>query len=218
MANNITVKNYSKIEEFINISTHGLALLLAIPALVFLIIKSVSYGNVWHVVSFSIYGASMILLYLASTVYHSAKKISFRRRMKVFDHAAIYLLIAGTYTPFTLVTLNGVVGWTLFGIAWGLALIGITLKLFFTGRFTIISTLAYVVMGWIIVFAFNPLKENLADGGLFWLIAGGISYSVGALLYAIHIIKFNHAIFHVFVVLGSVCHFISVYFYVLEVK
>lgn len=217
MSDNKTVKYYSKIEEYINISTHGLALLLAIPALVFLIIKAVVYGNVWHVVSFSIYGASMILLYLASTVYHSSKQENFRRRMKVFDHAAIYLLIAGTYTPYTLVTLNGTIGWVLFGISWGLALIGIILKLFYTGRFTIISTMAYVVMGWLIVFAITPLKENLADGGLFWLIAGGISYTVGAVLYAIHKLKFNHAVFHVFVVLGSVCHFVSVYYYVLEV-
>ena len=211
------VKYYSNIEEFINISTHGFALFLAIPALIFLIIKAVTYGDVWHVVSFSIYGSSMILLYMASTVYHSAKKPKFRRRMKVFDHAAIYLLIAGSYTPYTLVTLNGTVGWVLFGVSWGLALIGIILKLFYTGRFTIISTLAYVVMGWLIVFAINPLKENLAEGGLDWLIAGGISYTFGAVLYAIHKLKFNHAIFHVFVVIGSACHFISVYYYVLEV-
>jgi len=217
MTNVNAVKYYSKTEEYINISTHGLAFVLAIPALVFLIIKAVTYGNVWHVVSFSIYGASMILLYLASTVYHSAKKEKFRRRMKVFDHAAIYLLIAGSYTPYTLVTLNGTIGWVLFGVSWGLALIGIILKLFYTGRFTIISTLAYVVMGWLIVFAINPLRENLSDGGLDWLIAGGISYTVGAILYAIHQLKFNHAIFHAFVVLGSLCHFISVYFYVLEV-
>lgn len=217
MQETILDKTYSQLEEAINIATHGLAFLMAIPALVFLVIKAVNYGNVLHVVSFSIYGTSMILLYLASTVYHSAKEIKHRRRMKVFDHAAIYLLIAGTYTPFTLVTLNGKIGWIMFGIAWGLALIGIILKLFFTGKFTIASTLAYVVMGWIIVFAFNPLKQQLAEAGMFWLIAGGVSYTVGAVLYAIPKLKFNHAIFHVFVVLGSVCHFISVYCYVLEV-
>ncbi|MFK8010575.1 MAG: hemolysin III family protein [Marinicellaceae bacterium] len=218
MSTNTSVKYYSDIEEYINISTHGLAFILAIPALILLIIKAVNYGTAWHVVSFSIYGSSMILLYLASTIYHASKAPVMRRRMKVFDHAAIYLLIAGTYTPYTLVTLNGTIGWTLFGISWGLAAIGITLKIFYTGKFTIISTLAYVVMGWLIVFAINPLKENLSDGGLDWLIAGGISYTVGALLYAIHQLKFNHAIFHVFVVMGSVCHFISVYFYVLEVN
>ncbi len=217
MSEEISVKYYSVLEEKINIYTHALAFVLAIPALVLLIIKAVSFGNVWHVVSYSIYGSCMILLYLASTLYHSAKNINARRRLKVFDHAAIYLLIAGTYTPFTLVTLSGSIGWVLFGVSWGLALIGIILKLYFTGRFTLVSTGAYVVMGWLIVFAINPLKENLADGGLFWLIAGGISYTVGALLYAIHKLKFNHAIFHVFVVLGSVCHFISVYYYVLKV-
>ena len=131
------------------------------------------------------------------------------------DHASIYVLIAGTYTPFTLVTLNGVTGWTLFGITWGLAVSGIILKLFFTGQYNVLSTLMYIFMGWIIVFAIKPLVNNLPVDGLFWLVAGGVAYTIGAILYGIKKIKFNHSIFHVFVLLGSSCHFVAIYFYVL---
>jgi hemolysin III len=209
---------YSKMEEDINVFSHAMGAVFGVVALIFLVIKAVKYGTVWHIVSFSIFGASLVILYSASALYHSAKNPIIRKRLKVFDHAAIYVLIAGTYTPFCLVTLNGFVGWVLFGVAWGIALVGIILKLFFTGRFNIISTLAYVVMGWLIVFAINPLTENLAAGGVKWLIIGGISYTVGAILYAIHQIKFNHAIFHIFVLMGSISHFISVYYYVLQVS
>jgi len=131
------------------------------------------------------------------------------------DHASIYVLIAGTYTPFTLVTLNGVTGWILFGISWGLAVSGIILKLFFTGQYNVLSTLMYIFMGWIIVFAIKPLVNNLSVEGLFWLVTGGVAYTIGAILYGIKKIKFNHSIFHVFVLLGSSCHFIAIYFYVL---
>ena len=153
MTKDLTVKYYSPVEERINITSHAIGFILAIWALVYLVIKASIHGNAWHIVSFSIYGTSMMLLYAASTFYHMSKKPIVRKRLKVFDHAAIYLLIAGTYTPFTLVTLNGAMGWTLFGIAWGLAVVGIILKLFYTGRFTLISTLAYVIMGWLIVIA-----------------------------------------------------------------
>ena len=210
------VKHYSPLEESINIVSHALGLLLSVVALVFLIIKSSIHGNVWHIVSFTVYGASLIILYAASTSYHRAKDPTIRKHLKVFDHAAIYVLIAGSYTPYALVTLNGKAGWMLFAASWGVAIIGIILKLFFTGRFTLVSTLAYVLMGWMVVFVLDPLVENLSSQGLYYLIAGGVSYTVGALIYAIHKIKFNHAIFHVFVLLGSFFHFISVYFYVLE--
>ncbi|VAW32962.1 FIG01964566: Predicted membrane protein, hemolysin III homolog [hydrothermal vent metagenome] len=213
----IRVKYYSRLEEKINVISHAVGLVMAPIALVFLLVKAVKYGDIWHVVSFGIYGVSMVLLYAASTFYHLSKKPAIRKNMKVFDHAAIYLLIAGTYTPFTLVTLKGTVGWVLFGVSWGLASLGITLKLFFTGRFNLISTLAYVVMGWLIVFAAEPLLHSLSANGLFWLIIGGIFYTLGAILYAIDKLKFNHAIFHIFVLLGSISHFISIYFYVLQV-
>jgi len=209
------IKYYSPREERININSHAIGFILSIVASVALVMHAILHGDVWHIVSFSIFGVSLIVLYAASTLYHSAKKSELRSRLKIFDHAAIYVLIAGTYTPFTLVTLNGSIGWVIFGISWGLALTGIILKLFFTGRYKLVSTLMYILMGWIIVFAIKPLIDNLPLEGLLWLIAGGISYTIGAILYSIKKIKFNHAIFHIFVLIGSYCHFMSVFFYVL---
>jgi len=206
---------YSVREERLNIATHAVGLALSLAALPLLIIRASTYGSAVHVVSFSIFGASLVILYAASTMYHSAQKISLRKRLNIFDHASIYVLIAGSYTPFTLVTLQGTTGWVIFGISWGLALTGIILKLFFTGKYDILSTIMYVLMGWVIVFAIKPLINNLSSEGLIWLFAGGMSYTVGAIIYSVHQIKFNHAIFHIFVLIGSFCHFISVYFYVI---
>jgi hemolysin III len=209
------IKYYSPIEEKINIISHAIGFILSIVALVLLVRHAYLHGNVWPIVSFSIFGASLIILYAASAFYHSAKKSELRNRLKIMDHASIYVLIAGTYTPFTLVTLKGTIGWVLFGISWGLAVTGISLKLFFTGKYDLISTIMYVLMGWVIVFAIKPLINNLPLEGLLWLFAGGISYTIGAIIYSIKKIKFNHAIFHMFVLFGSFCHFISVFFYVL---
>ena len=207
-------KSYEPLEEKLNVYSHGLGLLLSIAALVLLVIKASMDGSPWRIVSFSIFGVSLIVLYTASTVFHNAKDPVIRKRLNIFDHASIYVLIAGSYTPFTLVTLNGTLGWVLFGISWGIALIGIILKLFYTGKYEKASTIAYVLMGWMIVFAIKPLIANLAPEGLWWLIWGGISYTVGAVLYSINKLKFNHIIFHIFVLIGSFCHFMAVYFYV----
>ncbi len=209
------IKYYSPIEEKINIISHAIGFILSIVALLLLVTHANLHGDVWHIVSFSIFGASLIILYAASTFYHSAKKSELRNRLKIIDHASIYVLIAGTYTPFTLITLSGTIGWVIFGTSWGLALSGIILKLFFTGKYNLISTIMYVLMGWVIVFAIKPLINNLPLEGLLWLFAGGISYTIGAILYSIKKIKFNHVIFHVFVLFGSFCHFMSVFFYVL---
>ena len=209
------IKQYSPKEEKINIISHAIGFSLSIVAFVLLVTHANLHGDVWHIVSFSIFGASLIMLYGASTFYHSAKKPELRKRLKIIDHASIYVLIAGTYTPFTLVTLNGTLGWVIFGVSWGLALTGITLKLFFTGKHNLILTLTYVFMGWVIVFAIKPLISNLPLEGFLWLLAGGISYTIGAILYSVKKIKFNHAIFHMFVLTGSLCHFVSVFFYVL---
>lgn len=206
---------YNPLEEKINVITHAVGIVISIAALVLLVMFASFYGNVWHIVSFSIYGASLIALYTASTIYHSIQDPKWRYRFNIVDHSAIYILIAGTYTPFALVTLNGTVGWVLFGVTWGIAAIGIIFKIFFTGRFDIISTIAYVAMGWIVIFAINPLMDNLPINGIFWLFLGGIFYTIGAIIYAINRIKFNHAIFHVFVLLGSISHFFAVFFYVL---
>ena len=211
------LKHYSHTEERINILSHAFGFFLSLVALVLLVRHASLYGNAWHVVSFSVFGVSLMVLYAASTVYHSAKNPGFRKKMRIVDHASIYILIAGTYTPFTLVILNGVTGWVIFGVTWGMAVTGIILKLYFTGKFDALSTLMYVFMGWIIVFAINPLIENISTEGLYWLVAGGMAYTTGAILYSIKKIKFNHAIFHVFVLVGSFCHFVSVYYYVLPV-
>ena len=209
------IEYYLPIEEKINIISHATGFILSIVAFVLLVMHASLHGDVWQIVSFSIFGASLIILYGASTLYHSAKKPVLRNKLNIIDHASIYVLIAGTYTPFTLVTLKGTIGWVIFGISWGLALTGIILKLFFTGKYDLISTIMYVFMGWVIVFAIKPLIHHLPLEGLLWLFAGGISYTIGAILYSINKIKFNHAIFHMLVLIGSFCHFVSVFFYVL---
>ncbi len=206
---------YSRKEELWNVLTHLLGLLLSIAGLVLLIVYSSIYGNAWHIVSFSIFGSSMVILYLASSLYHMAKNKKIRRKLNIFDHAAIFVLIAGTYTPFCLVTLNGLMGWTLFGITWGLAIAGIVLKLFFTGKYDLLSTIGYVVLGWIAVIAGKPLLENLDTAALILLLTGGVFYSIGALFYASKKIKYNHAIFHVFVLFGTVSHFFTVFYFLL---
>jgi len=208
-------KYYSPTEEKINVISHGVGFFLSIVALVFLVVRAGMYGNSMHVVSFTIFGVSLMVLYAASSLYHNATQPEVRKRLKIFDHASIFVLIAGTYTPFTLVTLEGSTGWIIFGISWGIALVGITLKLFFTGRFSVASTVMYVLMGWVIIIAIKPLVQNLSSDGLFWLFLGGVAYTVGAVLYSIKKIRFNHAIFHLLVLVGSFCHFVSIYFYIL---
>lgn len=205
---------YSKTEENLNVITHGIGLLLSIVAFFFLTVKALEIGSINYLVSFIIFGISLILLYGASTFYHLSIQPNIRAKLNILDHAAIYVLIAGTYTPFTLVTLNGWVGWTILSAVWGIALVGIFLKLFYNGRFDKISTIAYAAMGWIIVFAIIPLIEQLSLNGLLWLFSGGVLYTTGAVFYSLKKVKYNHAIFHVFVLLGSISHFISIYFHV----
>lgn len=214
---NYEVHAYSPFEEKLNVWSHFFGLVLSSAGLLLLIIRAVELKDFWAMVSFSVFGVSMMLLYLASTLYHRSTDPKTRYRLKIFDHAAIYVLIAGTYTPFVLVTLNGTEGWVIFAVVWSIALAGIILKLFLTGKFKILSTLLYVGMGWIIVFSFRTLAQNLDYNGLVWLISGGLAYTVGAVLYSIKKIKLNHAIFHIFVLVGTFCHFISVYLYVVPV-
>ena len=212
MTKNI-IHRYSDKEEFLNILTHGFGLLASLVIFPFLIKKSFSYTNFWQQLSFIIYGCSMIILYAASTFYHAAKKNKIRRILNIFDHAAIYILIAGSYSPFCLVVLPVKLGWCMFIIVWCFAFIGVILKLFFTGRFEKLSTILYVLMGWQAIIFINPLMKNLSENGLFYLITGGVFYTIGAIMYSIDKLPYNHAIFHVFVLGGSFCHFISIYFY-----
>tara|TARA_B100000767_G_scaffold142172_1_gene134338 strand:- start:494 stop:1135 length:642 start_codon:yes stop_codon:yes gene_type:complete len=204
---------YSRKEERLNIITHAFGLLLSMIALPFLIIKSFNYDGFWKPASLVIYALSLVILYGASTFYHSAQETSTRRKLNVLDHAAIYILIAGTYTPFTIIALEGVLGWIVFGSTWTLAVIGIILKLFFTGRFDKLSTVMYLLMGWQIVIVIKTLMENISHEGLSFLMAGGILYSIGAIFYSVKKITYNHAIFHVFVVMGSISHFLTVFYY-----
>lgn len=204
-------------EEVMNAVTHGIGTLLAVAGLVLLTVFAYLYGEIWHIISFSIYGTTLVLLYLASTLYHSFTNERLKYIFKILDHAAIYLLIAGTYTPFTLVPLHGVLGWTVFGSVWGLALIGIVLKVFFVGRFKVISTLCYILMGWFIIFAIKPLLATIGSLGMMWLIIGGLFYTLGSVFYLWHKLPYNHAIWHLFVLAGSISHFIAVFFYVLPI-
>lgn len=203
---------YPRMEERINVLSHAVGLLLSVAALVLLVTKAT---GTLQTVSVAVFASSMIALYASSTLYHQADASSFRHWMRTVDHAMIYVLIAGTYTPFTLLVLKGALGWSLFGISWGMAAIGIVLKLFLTGRFDRTSTALYVFMGWIIVFAIKPLMTSFSSAGLLWLFAGGIAYTAGALFYSLKSMPYGHAVFHVFVIAGSACHFVSVYFFVL---
>jgi len=204
-------------EEVMNAVTHGIGTLLAAAGLALLTVFACQYGEIWHIVSFSIYGTTLVLLYLASTLYHSFTNERLKHIFKILDHSAIYLLIAGTYTPFTLVPLHGVLGWTVFGLVWGLAILGIVLKVFFVGRFKFISTLCYLLMGWFIVIAIKPLIAAVAPQGIMWLVIGGLFYTLGSVFYLWQKLPYNHAIWHLFVLAGSISHFIAVFFYVLPI-
>jgi hemolysin III len=203
---------YSKKEEFLNVYSHGFGLLLSVIAFPFLILKCLEYSDFWKSISFIIYGLSLIVLYAASTFYHAAKEPKTRRKLNIFDHAAIYVLIAGSYSPFCLVGLNSSLGWYMFICVWTFALTGIILKLFFTGKYDKISTAMYLLMGWQVVFFAKPLANNLSETELYLLILGGVFYTIGAILYSIKKLPYNHAIFHVFVLLGSLSHFFGIYF------
>jgi hemolysin III len=202
---------YSDKEEKLNVISHGLGLVLSIVAFPFLILKSFNFEGFWQPISFIIYGASMLILYAASTFYHAAKNPKKRRKLNILDHAAIYVLIAGSYSPFCLVGLNSNLGWYMFLFVWLFAFTGIILKLFFTGKFDKISTAMYLLMGWQVLFFIKPLMESITTSGFQFLIAGGIFYSVGAILYSIKKMPYNHAVFHVFVLMGSLSHFIAIY-------
>lgn len=199
-------------EELWNAITHGIGLLLSIPALVMLIVVSAQQQSVMKIVTFTIFGSSMVLLFLMSTLLHSVP-YRFKHLFSILDHSAIYILIAGTYTPYLLVGLQGALGWTLFGIIWGLAVLGVLFKVFFIHRFEAFSIALYIAMGWLIVFAIKPLYVVLLFEGMIWLVIGGILYTFGAIFYAWRKIPFNHAIWHVFVIAGSASMYVSVLFY-----
>ncbi|WP_179008222.1 PAQR family membrane homeostasis protein TrhA [Winogradskyella forsetii] len=204
----------SKLEERLNTWTHGFGALLGIAALVLLIIEADS-AKPWRLFSVIVYGISIIVLFLASTFYHAVEGEKRRHYFRIVDHVSIYLLIAGTYTPVLLIALSDSLGWPLFWTVWGIAAFGVVIKLFFTGRFEVASTLLYLIMGWLIVFDFSNVSQALGPDGILWLYAGGLFYTVGIIFYAIDKIPFNHVIWHLFVLGGAISHFFMVYCYVL---
>lgn len=197
-------------EEIANAITHGIGALLAIAALVVLVVLAAMKGTVWHVVSFSIFGTTLVLLYFASTLYHSLTFTRARGLFHKFDHISIYLLIAGTYTPFCLTALRGWMGWTVFGIVWTCAIIGAVIKAISIGSKVRLSTILYVMMGWVILIAIKPLYESMNFNGFAFLVGGGISYTLGTIFFLRDQVKYNHSVWHLFVLGGSVLHFFSV--------
>lgn len=206
---------HHRIEEWLNSATHGIGALLSVIGTVALIAGASQSGDAWKIVSFSIFGASLILLYLASALYHGARRPELKRAFKTLDHCAIFLLIAGTYTPFLLVNMRGTVGWTLFAVIWSLAVTGVILKVIFKNRFKLARVGIYIAMGWLITFASSDLVASLSETALNLTIAGGVVYTAGVAFYLADRIPYMHAIWHLFVIGGSACHFSAIYYGVL---
>lgn len=206
-------------EEIANSITHGVGLLISIAALTIGVVYAALHCHAKVITAVAIYGATMCILYLSSMLFHAFPSGSKAKRVfHVFDHCSIYLLIAGTYTPIMLGPTDAAWGWSLFGVIWGLALIGIILKAFFTGRFKLISTLAYLAMGWLVVIAFKPVWQGIGPLGFMWLALGGIAYSLGCIFYLNRRMKFAHMIWHIFVLAGTICHFFGILFHVILAK
>jgi len=201
---------YSLGEERAHAISHGIGVLIGIAVLAVLVVFASLRKGAWEIVSVSIYGVTFIMLYLGSTLYHSARSVRARRIFKIIDHSAIYLLIAGTYTPYALAPLRGALGWSLFGAMWGCALFGILFKIFYAGRYKAVSLISYLFMGWSSVAAIRPLYRELTTAGFAFLIIGGLCYTLGAAFYAWKSLKWSHTIWHLFVLAGSLCHFFSI--------
>jgi hemolysin III len=195
--------------ELANVVTHGAGLVASVAALTLLVIAAARGGDAWEIVGAAIFGTTLVLLYLASTLYHAVESPIARARLKVFDHAAIYLLIAGSYTPFMIGVLRGGWGWSMLGVIWGLALAGVVFKLFLTGKYQKLSTLIYVLMGWLVLIAAVPMFNLMSGPTLGWLVAGGVTYTAGTLFYHNERLRYAHAIWHLFVLGGSLCHAIA---------
>jgi len=208
------MRTESVLEEKLNTITHGFGAVLGVLALALLVTYN-TYKTDFSEFSVIVYGLSIIVLFSASTLYHAVRNEKKRHIFRIIDHVSIYLLIAGTYTPVALISLEDSKGWSLFYVVWGIAALGTVLKLFFTGRFEIVSTLLYLIMGWLIVFDFSHLSEIIGASGILLLFAGGLSYTVGIIFYALKNLPYNHVIWHLFVLAGALCHFFMIFFYVI---
>ncbi|KJF28193.1 hypothetical protein TZ02_04175 [Clostridium aceticum] len=200
-------------EEIFNSISHGIGALLSIAALVVLVAFGSIRGDVWRIVSFSIYGFTLFFLYMSSTLYHSIFHEKSKRVLRILDHVSIYLLIAGSYTPIALVSMRGAWGWSIFGVIWSLAIIGIILKVLSINKIKYLSTIIYVIMGWLIIIAVKPMLSMAPPGLFLWLLAGGLIYTLGVIFYACKRIPFNHGIWHLFVLGGSIVHYLGILFY-----
>lgn len=214
MSTETLTARYSLGEEIAHAVTHGVGIPLSIAGLVILVAFSSLYGDAWHIISSTIYGVTLILCYTASTLYHGIPLPRAKQLLRQLDHASIFLLIAGTYTPFTLVNLRGPWGWTLFGLVWGIALAGIALELIARKRYKRLSISLYLGLGWLVVIAIQPMLESVGTGGLLLLLAGGLCYSLGVIFYVWKRLAYHHAVWHLFVLGGSIFHFFSILFYV----
>ena len=212
----IQIPNYSLGEEIANAILHGIGALLAIAALVLCVVFSAIHHDPYAVVSSCLYGSTLIILYTMSCLYHSLKVNNAKRVFRIIDHCSIFLLIAGTYTPLTLVSLNGPIGWTLFGIIWGVAILGIVLNAIDLNKYKVVSMILYIMMGWAIIFTFPRLLKVIDMAGIYLLVAGGIVYTIGAIFYGVgKKIKYMHSVFHFFVLAGSILHFFAILLYVI---
>ena len=217
MSTRTQVARYSTAEEIANSITHGVGLLLAIAGLATLVAFAVLRGTAWHIVGCSIFGATLVLSYLTSTLYHSIPSARAKSILRIFDHCAIFLLIAGTYTPLMLVNLRGPWGWSILGVVWGIATLGIIFKVTMLRKWTVVSVVLYVAMGWVVVVATKPLLSAVAPAGLLLLLLGGLAYTGGVIFYGLRRMPYHHAVWHLFVLAGSVLHFFAVLFYVIPI-
>ncbi|ANZ99974.1 hemolysin III [Carnobacterium divergens] len=206
-------KSYLIVNEVFNAITHGIGVGLSIAGLVLLLIKGTQNGSALEVVSYAIYGTTLILLYLASTLFHSLMFTKAKKIFQIFDHSSIYLLIAGTYTPYCLVTVGGPLGWSLFGVIWLMAILGVVYKCIWLGKYQNASTVIYIIMGWLCLIAMKPLYSGLGPIGFWLLVAGGVSFTVGALVYSMRSVRFMHVLWHLFVMLGTGFMYFSILLY-----
>jgi hemolysin III len=206
---------FSKGEEIANSISHGIAALLSVAALIILITLSAFHGNSWKIISFTVFGTTMLNLYISSTLVHALPAGKAKDIFEILDHSAIYFFIAGSYTPYLFLVVKGWEGWTLFGVVWGLAIIGTVLKCFFVKKFLVTSTILYVCMGWLIVIVWGPITRAIQPEGIVLLVSGGIFYTVGSVFYVWRGFRYHHAVWHIFVIAGSAAHFFAVLWYLI---